>query len=65
MGVGKEQPNIMTKMRRAPKEVAVKDIPTDRPPPMEKLKTYKLLGSGSRPVVSTPQVTTTQVWAIF
>ena len=34
MGVGKEQPSIMTKMRRAPKEVAVKDIPVggDSPP---------------------------------
>ena len=48
MGVGKEQPSIITKLRRAPKEVAVKDILTHRPTPMKNLKTYKLLGASSR-----------------
>ena len=32
-----------------------KDTPSHRPPPMEALKTYNMLGVGSRPVVSSPQ----------
>ena len=54
MVVGKEPPSIRTKISRAPKEVAVKDIPTHRPAPMKKLETYKLLGGSSTPVGSPP-----------
>ena len=63
MVADKCQISILEKVTQS--RLKIKDTPSHRPPPMEKLKTYKLLGSGSRPVVSTPQVTTTQVWAIF
>ena len=50
MGADKCQPSILEKVIQSRR----KDTPSHRPPPMEKLKTYKLLGAGSRPVVSTP-----------
>jgi hypothetical protein len=52
MGADKCQPSIMERLAKS--RMQPKDAPSHRPPPMDTLKTYNLLGVGSRPVVSSP-----------